>query len=118
VCDDAAIDKRPSARVNSGKSRNAVEATTAPSAPVVSLASAPTEAIAGLPPEFLAKLREIVKNTENVGEKFADEARKIHYEEVPARAIRGKATPDEAEALREEGIEFSSLPAMLTSETH
>jgi hypothetical protein len=118
VCDDAAIDKRPSARVNSGKSRNAVEATTSPSAPVVSHASAPTEAIAGLPPEILVKLREIVKNTENVGEKFADEARKIHYEEVPARAIRGKATPDEAEALREEGIEFSSLPAMLTSETH
>lgn len=54
---------------------------------------------------------------ENVGEKFADEARKIHYEEVPPRAIRGKAT-DEAEALREEGIEFSSPPAMLTSESH
>jgi hypothetical protein len=119
LCDDAAIDKRPSARVNSGKSRNAVEATTAPSAPVTSPdASAAMNAIAGLPPEMLAKLREIVKNTENVGDKFADEARKIHYEEVPPRAIRGKATPDEAEALREEGIEFSSLPAVLTADKH
>jgi hypothetical protein len=121
MCDDAAIDKRPSARVNSGKSRNAVEATTSPAtppAPAGEDASAAMNAIAGLPPEMLAKLREIVRNTENVGEKFAEEARKIHYQEAPARAIRGKATPDEAEALREEGIEFSSLPAMLTVDKH
>ena len=76
------------------------------------------QAMAGLPPEILAKLREVVRSTENVGERFAEEARKIHYEEVPARAIRGKATPDEAEALREEGIDFAPLPPDLTSETH
>ena len=119
VCDDAAIDKRPSARVNSGKSRAPVEATTAAPAPAAAAqSSAAMEAVAGLPPAMLAKLREIVRNTENVGERFAEEARKIHYEEAPARAIRGKATPDEAEALREEGIEFSSLPAALASESH
>ena len=59
-----------------------------------------------------------MRNTENVGDRFAEEARKIHYDEVPPRAIRGQATRDEAEALRDEGIDFASLPASITSETH
>ena len=60
------------------------------------------------------KLREIVRNTENVGRRFPEEARKIHYEEVPPRPIRGQASKDEAEALREEGIDFAPLPPFLT----
>jgi hypothetical protein len=117
VCDDADVTKRPSARVNRGKSRAATEVTAAAAAPAP--ASAPVQpAVAGLPPELLAKLREIVQNTENVGERFAEEARKIHYEEVPPRPIRGRASADEAEALREEGIDFSALPSLLTSEKH
>ena len=72
----------------------------------------------GLAPEVLRKLREIVHATENVGARFPEEARRIHYEEVPARAIRGQASPDEAQALRDEGIEFAALPAFLTRETH
>jgi hypothetical protein len=59
-----------------------------------------------------------VRNTEDVGEKFPDEARKIHYEEIPARAIRGKASREEAQALTDEGIEFSPLPPFLTGESH
>jgi hypothetical protein len=55
---------------------------------------------------------EIEANSEYVGPRFPDEARKIHYEEVPARGIRGEATPDEAKALREEGIEFFPLPPL------
>ena len=46
----------------------------------------------------------------DVGQRFAEEARRIHYGEVEVRGIRGIATPDEAKALREEGIEFASLP--------
>ena len=111
VCDDAGIDKRLSARINTGKA-------VAPAQPSQPAPAAAPDAVAGLPPQLLAKLREIVRNTENVGERFAEEARKIHYDEVPPRAIRGQATPDEAEALREEGIDFASLPASITSETH
>ena len=60
----------------------------------------------------------MVSNTEDVGERFPEEARKIHYEETPKRSIRGKASREEADALREEGIEFTSLPPYLTGDTH
>jgi hypothetical protein len=59
-----------------------------------------------------------VRNTENVGRRFPEEARKIHYEETPPRSIRGQASRDEARALNDEGIEFASLPSFLTGETH
>ena len=54
-----------------------------------------------------------MRNTENVGRRFPEEARKIHYQEVPPRAIRGQASRDEAQALTDEGIEFTSLPSFL-----
>lgn len=61
--------------------------------------------------ETLLKLREQVeKNLEPVGEKFAEEARKIHYGESDRRGIYGQTTDEEAEALAEEGIEFGRLP--------
>ena len=50
------------------------------------------------------------ENAENVGDRFAEEARKIHYEEKPARSIYGKATPDEAESLIKEGVDVLPLP--------
>ena len=49
--------------------------------------------------------KEVEANAEYVGPKFADEARKIHHEEAPARGIYGEATPEEAKALLEEGID-------------
>ena len=52
----------------------------------------------------------IEKNFENVGEKFAEEARKIHYGEADARGIYGKATADEADELVDEGIDVAVLP--------
>jgi hypothetical protein len=48
--------------------------------------------------------------TEDVGERFPEEARRIHYGEAEARGIRGKASAEDAQALREEGIEVVSLP--------
>jgi hypothetical protein len=61
--------------------------------------------------ELLAKLVEhIVENTEDVGEAFPEEARKIHYREAPDRHIRGTASRDEVEALKEEGVEIVALP--------
>jgi hypothetical protein len=61
----------------------------------------------------MRKLRaEIEAKSEYVGPRFSEEARKIHYEEVPARGIHGEATADEAKALKEEGIEFYPLPIL------
>jgi hypothetical protein len=61
--------------------------------------------------EALVKVREQVeKNCEHVGDKFAEEARKIHYGESNRRGIYGETTDQEAEALAEEGIEFGRLP--------
>jgi hypothetical protein len=62
------------------------------------------------------KLRElrdhIVKNAENVGQRFPEEARKMHYGEAEHRSIYGVASPKDAEALHEEGISFSALPVL------
>ena len=59
---------------------------------------------------FLKLAREIVAGTEDVGEKFAEEARRIHYKEAPERGIRGLASREEADALEEEGIKVMPMP--------
>jgi len=61
----------------------------------------------------MRKMRtEIEAKSEYVGPRFPEEARKIHFEEVPARGIYGEATHEEAQALAEEGIEFFPLPPL------
>ncbi|ARO31917.1 MULTISPECIES: DUF1178 family protein [Rhizobium] len=66
--------------------------------------------------EALEKLKEAVAavkaNSEDVGAKFPEEARKIHYGEADARGIIGQATVDEAQALVEEGIEIAAIPVL------
>ena len=67
-------------------------------------------------PESVAVLRQIrerlIENADNVGDRFAEEARRIHYDEAEKRGIYGKASPDEVRALVEEGIEFHPLPIL------
>ncbi|MDI7864255.1 DUF1178 family protein [Rhizobiaceae bacterium n13] len=66
--------------------------------------------------EAIRKIREVVAtikaNAEDVGERFPEEARKIHYGETDARGIIGQATASEAQALIEEGIELAALPVL------
>lgn len=66
--------------------------------------------------EMVATLRKVrrhvTENSEYVGDRFAEEARKIHYEEVEVRGIYGEATAGEAKALHEEGIEVHPLPVL------
>jgi hypothetical protein len=63
--------------------------------------------------ELMRQLRSFVEsNTVDVGRRFAEEARKIHYEEAEPRGIRGEATATEVEDLREEGIQVSPLPRL------
>ena len=104
VCDIASVTRVPSARVSVSKGEAA-----APSA---------AEVVAGLPPDVLKKLREAVRGTEDVGRRFPEEARKIHYEEVPQRAIRGTATADEAKELADEGVDFAPIPPILSRDEH
>ena len=54
----------------------------------------------------------VSKNSDDVGDRFAHEARKMHYGEAEMRAIRGKASLADARALHEEGIEFQPLPSL------
>ena len=98
ICDDAVIERRPT--LNIRVARAAV-----PGSEV---------AVAGGDREALKRVRLLIAQTENVGRAFPEEARKIHYDEVPKRGIRGQATPEEAEELRDEGIDFLSLPSALT----
>lgn len=56
--------------------------------------------------------KEVEKNAEYVGPNFAEEARKIHYDEAEARGIYGEATMEEAKSLHDEGVEFLPLPPL------
>jgi hypothetical protein len=66
--------------------------------------------------ELRAKLKElrdhVVKNADNVGERFPNEARKMHYGDIEHRPIYGEASADEAKSLIDEGIEVTPLPAL------
>ena len=89
--------------------------------PVESEAPAPTTnaPVAMISPqekEFRAKLKELrdhlTANADNVGKKFPEVARKMHYGEVEHRSIYGEASPQDAKELHEEGIEFHPLPVL------
>ena len=67
-------------------------------------------AAADLQALWLQAVRHAIENTDDVGNRFAEEARRIHYGETDARGIRGVASLEERHALHEEGIEVLSLP--------
>jgi hypothetical protein len=98
-----------------GKSAPAPEApapdTAAPTEP-----KAPVAMMSPAEQEFRTKLKELrdhlTKNAENVGAKFPDEARKMHYGEKEHRSIYGEASPQEAKELLEEGVELHPLPVL------
>jgi hypothetical protein len=79
-------------------------------------APAPTPLLMSEERELRAKLKElrdhIVKSADNVGERFPNEARKMHYGEIEHRPIYGEASSDEARALMDEGVEVTALPVL------
>jgi hypothetical protein len=91
-----------------------------PSAPRLNLSGAraqeptPTAAVAApaddMQARFMRAVRHVMAHTEDVGTQFADEARRIHYGESPERGIRGQASAEDREALRDEGIDVHPLP--------
>lgn len=102
ICGDTSVTKLLSApRLNLSGAK-------APATP-----SAPANAVA-VPdsPEarWMRAVREVMAKTEDVGERFADEARRMHYGETAERGIRGQATREQTEALLDEGIPVLPLP--------
>jgi len=87
-----------------------------PTAPQPAATPAPVAVMSPPERELRQKLKEIrahiVKNANYVGPRFSEEARKIHYGETEHRSIYGEASPEEAKALHEEGIEFHPLPIL------
>ena len=118
-CGSAKVEKAIMApRLSSSKKRKA------PAEAPIAVAPAPENAqeaskVAMISPaetEFRAKLKELrehlTKNADNVGQKFPEEARKMHYGEIEHRSIYGEASPKDAKTLAEEGIEFHPLPIL------
>lgn len=104
VCGDPAVSKRLSApRLNLAHAPEPAQRVEAEAAPAV-------------PPQvqgqLLQALREVMKQTEDVGERFADEARAMHHGDIEQRNIRGQATPEVARELAAEGIEVLPLPVL------
>ena len=137
LCSDRVVTRLPSApRLNLSGARAPVVASTAPTVPAS--AAVPAEVHANVQTDvqtngqtlaktnaqtsvhttvhadmqaaWLHAVRHVIANTEDVGARFAEEARRIHYGETKGRAIRGAATPEERQALLEEGIEVMALP--------
>ena len=104
MCNDRVVGRLPSApRLNlSGAREPQAEA---------KVADVQAEAkMAALHASWLQGERKIIANTEDVGDRFPEEARRIHYGETAHRGIRGDATPDERQALHDEGIEVVAIP--------
>ena len=116
VCDDVHVDRLPSAQVR--VPRAAARDNAPAEAPDATEKRPEHGDVMTLPTDVLAKLREMVRATENVGRRFPEEARKIHYEEAPARAIRGQASKEESAELADEGIAVTTLPDFLLRDTH
>ena len=111
VCSSAKVEKTIMApRVAGAKKRAAAQEPPAPEAP------GPVAMVSPQEHELRKKLRELrehlVKNADYVGQKFPEEARKMHYGEIEHRSIYGEASPDQAKELHEEGIEFHPLPSL------
>lgn len=111
LCGDPRATRLPSApRLNlSGAKAPTPSASTAASAAAADVSPAGTVQ-PELQAQWLRAVAHVLKTTEDVGDRFAEEARRIHYGESEQRGIRGQASVQEQVALAEEGIEVMPLP--------
>jgi len=123
VCGSAKVERGIMApRIVSKRGRESVEAAPAPATATSTATTTEVAAPASTPlmmaqeRELRAKIKElrehIVKNADNVGERFPNEARKMHYGDIEHRPIYGEASPEEARALIDEGVEVTPLPVL------
>jgi hypothetical protein len=119
LCGNAAISKRLSApRLNLGKAREPLHGDSDQnrSGKSDNTVNSATQNLVTMPPPdqalaaaWMAMAKRIIATTDDVGDQFAEEARKIHYGESKERSIRGQASSDETQALIEEGIAVMPL---------
>jgi hypothetical protein len=120
ICDSGKVEKAIMApRIAAKKGKRLASDAPVPAPVATETAAGPPAPVAMISPqemEFRSKLKELrdhlVKNADNVGGKFPEEARKMHYGEVEHRSIYGVATPQDAKELLEEGIECHPLPVL------
>jgi hypothetical protein len=117
VCGSAKVEKAIMApRIVGKKGRDNPARDPAPTAPAEAASSESTPLLMTQERELRAKLKElrdhIVKTADNVGERFPNEARKMHYGDIEHRPIYGEASPEEARALIDEGVEVAPLPVL------
>ena len=115
VCDSTKVDKTIMApAISTSKKRKAASPAADMSTPPP--ANAPVAMLSPQETEVRAKLKELrdhlTKNADNVGKKFPDEARKMHYGDIEHRSIYGEASTDDAKKMLDEGIEFHPLPTL------
>lgn len=118
-CDSKKVEKAIMAPSIGRGGRKRSEPIEAPATTTEAPVAAQPETVAMISPqekEFRAKLKELrdhlTSNADNVGKKFSEEARKMHYGETEHRSIYGEASPQEAKELHDEGIEFHPLPIL------
>ncbi|HEY9359449.1 MAG TPA: DUF1178 family protein [Xanthobacteraceae bacterium] len=120
VCNSAKVEKTLMAPGVVGAKKRAGAPPASPPSPRPAADTADTSTpVAMMSPqeqEFRKKLKELrdhlTKNADYVGQKFPEEARKMHYGDIEHRSIYGEASPDQAKELHEEGIEFHPLPVL------
>ena len=120
VCTSAKVAKLPSSKIKTG------EESRAPQVPVKAGEGKPDQnkqqqvvaTTAEQRAQLMAMIDHVLQNTENVGERFAEEARRIHYKESPERAIRGQASAEQTRELIEEGIPVLPLPVPPQNDWH
>ena len=115
-CGSAKVEKAIMAPRLSSTSKKRKAVAEAPVAATPATENTPVAMISPQEQEFRTKLKELrehlTKNSDNVGTKFPEEARKMHYGETEHRSIYGEASPKDAKELLEEGIEFHPLPIL------
>ena len=127
VCDSSSITRKVSAaRLNVGHLKRerlqgsrqlapsgihrAGDTSPSPDADFSAASGAESTDLARIQAEVIRHVRKVLRETENVGNRFADESRRIHYGDAEERAIRGTATPEERAELAEEGIAVVAIP--------
>lgn len=116
MCDSAKVEKAIMAPRIATKGKSKQPTPTPQPLPVADDSSSSSLVMAPQERELIAKIKElrdhVLKNADNVGNKFPDEARKMHYGDIEHRAIYGEASAEEAKALVDEGIEVAPLPIL------
>jgi len=116
LCGSAKVEKAIMAPRLARKDKSTAISVPVESEAPASAANAPVAMMSPQEKEFRSKLKELrdhlIANADNVGKKFPEVARKMHYGEIEHRSIYGEASPQDAKELSEEGIEFHPLPAL------